>query len=142
MRTKTTINNTHDFGVGRRLISLPQLRQIGFAANRRVLEVETLTHDCHLGAEAFAQLQRPAQVEGQHVAALPFGQARVQALFAVLVALLPPAPKFQNKQLGGLLAQYLGLSEADLTPGRISYDLRRLRLPGLIERLPAPIAIA
>jgi hypothetical protein len=136
LRTETTINNTYDFGVGRRLVNLPQLRQIGFAANRRLLEVETLSHDCHVGAEAFAQLQRPAQVEGQHVAALPFGQARVQALFAVLVLFCLQPQGFQNKQLRPLLAQYLGLVEADLTPGRMSYDLRRLRLRGLIERLP------
>jgi hypothetical protein len=135
LRTETTINNTYDFGVGRRLVNLPQLRAIGFAANRRVLEVETLSHDAHLGAEAFAQLQRPAQVEGQHVAALPFGQARVQALFTVLVLFSLQPQGFQNKQLRPLLAQFLGLPESDLTPGRMSYDLRRLRLHGLIERI-------
>ncbi|HOR70285.1 MAG TPA: hypothetical protein PLY00_03230 [Verrucomicrobiota bacterium] len=69
----------------RRLKNLPVLRQISFAANRRVLQVEQLTHDCHIGAEAFDQLQKPAQVDGQHVSALPIGQERVQALFTVLV---------------------------------------------------------
>ncbi len=34
------------------------------------------------------------------------------------------------------LAPLLGLSPSGLTPGRISYDLRRLRLHGLIEHLP------
>ena len=43
LRTETTINNTYDFGVGRRLKNLAALRQIGMAANRRVLEVERLT---------------------------------------------------------------------------------------------------
>ena len=31
LRTETTINNTYDFGIGRRLHNLPKLRQIGFA---------------------------------------------------------------------------------------------------------------
>ena len=35
LRTETTINDTRDFGVGRALQNLPQLRQIGFHANRR-----------------------------------------------------------------------------------------------------------
>ena len=74
-RTETTINNTYDFGVGRRLKNLPALRQIGFAANRRVLQVEQLTHDCHIGAEAFDKLQKPAEVDGQHVSALPLGRS-------------------------------------------------------------------
>jgi hypothetical protein len=135
-RTETTINNTYDFGVGRRLKNLPALRQIGFAANRRVLQVEQLTHDCHIGAEAFDKLQKPAEVDGQHVSALPFGQERVQALLTVLVLFCLQPEGFRNRQLRPLLAQLLGLSQSQIRPGRMSYDLRRLRLHGLIERIP------
>ena len=35
LRTETTINNPHDFRVSKRLTSLPDLRQLGFTANRR-----------------------------------------------------------------------------------------------------------
>jgi hypothetical protein len=136
LRTETTINNAYDFGVGRRLKNLPALRQIGMNANRRVLEVERLTHDCHVGAEAFAKLQQPAEVDGQHASALPFGQERVQALLAVLVLFCLQPEGFRNRQLRPLLAQWLGLSQSDISPGRMSYDLRRLRLHGLIERIP------
>jgi hypothetical protein len=79
LRTETTINNTYDFGVGRRLHNLPPLREIGFAANRRLLEVETLSHDCQVGAAAFEAMQQPVEVDGQHGAALRFGDARVQS---------------------------------------------------------------
>jgi hypothetical protein len=41
LRTETTLNNTYDFGIGRRLCNLAALRQIGFEANRRILEIET-----------------------------------------------------------------------------------------------------
>ena len=136
LRTETTINNTYDFGVGRRLKNLAALRQIGFAANRRVLQVEQLTHDCHIGAQAFDQLQKPAEVDGQHVSALPFGQERVQALLAVLLLFCLQPEGFRNRQLRPLLAQLLAISESQIRPGRMSYDLRRLRLHGLIERLP------
>ena len=135
LRTETTINNTYDFAVGRRLKNLPALRAIGFAANRRVLEVEQLSHDCQIGEQSFARLQQPAQVEGQHVAALPFGQARVQALLAALVLFSLQPRGFQNKQLRPLLAQSLGVDLTRITAGRMSYDLRRLRLHGLIERI-------
>jgi len=40
LRSETTINDTRDFGVGRLLKNLPELRRIGFAANRRLLEIE------------------------------------------------------------------------------------------------------
>jgi hypothetical protein len=136
LRTETTINNTYDFGVGRRLKNLAALRQIGFAANRRVLQVEQLTHDCHLGAQAFDQLQKPAEVDGQHASALPFGQERVQALLTVLVMFCLQPEGFRNRQLRPLLAQLLATSESQISPGRMSYDLRRLRLHGLMERIP------
>ena len=48
LRTETTINNSYDFGVGRLLGNLPKLREIGFAANRRMLEVEKASHDCRI----------------------------------------------------------------------------------------------
>ena len=135
LRTETTINNAYDFGVGRRLHNLPALRQIGFAANRRVLEVEKLSHNCNLGAERFQTLQQPVEVDGQRGAALRFGDPRVQALLAVLVLFCLQPEGFRNQQLRPLLAQFLGLKADDITPGRMSYDLRRLRLHGLIERI-------
>jgi hypothetical protein len=135
LRTETTINNAYDFGVGRRLHNLPQLRQIGFAANRRVLEVEKLSHDCHVGAERFQTLQQPVEVDGQRGSALRFGDPRVQALLAVLVLFCLQPEGFRNQQLRPLLAQFLGLKADDITRGRMSYDLRRLRLHGLLQRI-------
>ncbi len=135
LRTETTINNTYDFGVGRRIKNLPELRKIGFAANRRVLEVEKLSHDCQIGSAAFEKLQQPATVDGQHASALRFGDARVQALCCVLVMFCLQPDGFRNKQLRPLLAQCLGLPTEQITPGRMSYDLRRLRLHGLLARI-------
>jgi hypothetical protein len=46
LRTETTINNARDFYIGKRPCNLDALRQIGFQANRRLLEVEKVSHDC------------------------------------------------------------------------------------------------
>jgi hypothetical protein len=135
LRTETTINNSYDFGVGRLLHNLPALRRIGFAANRRMLEVETASHDCRVGAQSFEELQTPATVDGQRAPALRFGDGRVQALFAVLLLLCLQVEGFRNRQLRPLLAQMLGLEESAIKAGRVSYELRRLRLRGLIERI-------
>ena len=45
LRTETTINDSRDFGIGKRLDNLPALRTAGFAATRRLLDVEKLSHD-------------------------------------------------------------------------------------------------
>jgi len=136
LRTETTINNSYDFNVGRLMKNLPLLRDIGFAANRRVLEVETVSHDNRVGAQAFDTMQNPVtNDEGQRASALRFGDARVQALFAVLILLSLQIEGFHNRQMRPLLARMLGLEEGRITQGRMTYDLRRLRLHGLIERI-------
>jgi hypothetical protein len=85
LRTETTINNTRDFGIGKLLKNLPALRQVGFQANRRLLDVQKISHDCSIGEDAFDRVVRPVAVESQRASALRFGDKRVQALFAVLV---------------------------------------------------------
>jgi hypothetical protein len=137
LRTETTINNTYDFQVGRLLKNLPRLRQIGFGANRRVLEVEKVSHDSQVGAKVFEKMQKPLEVEGQHASALRFGDPRVQALLSVLLLFAVQPQGVRNRQLRPLLAQCLGLAQNQITQGKMSYDLRRLRLHGIIERIEA-----
>ena len=45
LRTECTINDTRDFGIGKRLPNLPALREVGFPANRRLLEVQRISCD-------------------------------------------------------------------------------------------------
>jgi hypothetical protein len=52
----------------------------------------------------------------------------------VLYCLLPNG--FANRDLRAHLAPPLGLDPSHLTPGKMTYDLRRLRLHGLIARIP------
>src|SRR6202000_233821 len=136
LRTETTINNTRDFGIGKLLKNLPALRQIGFQANRRLLDVQRISHDCSIGEDAFDRVVRPAEVEGQRASALRFGDQRVQALFAVLVVFSLQLRGFTNQEIRPLLAQLLGLDPANYPIGKMTYDLRRLRLHGIIERIP------
>jgi hypothetical protein len=136
LRTETTVNDTRDFGVGRLLKNLPQLRRIGFAANRRLLEIEQISHDCALGDDAFQHLQRPRQIEGQRAAALRFGDAHAQAVLDEVLMFVFVARGFTNKDLRQQFAALLGKRAEEVSPGRMSYEPRRLRLHGLIERLP------
>jgi hypothetical protein len=136
LRTETTINNTRDFSIGKRLKNLPALRQIGFRANRRLLDVQKISHDCTIGEDAFTQVVYPIEVAGQRASALRFGDPRVQALFAVLVVFSLQLQGFTNAERRALLAPLLGLDPANYPAGRMTYDLRRLRLHGLIERIP------
>jgi hypothetical protein len=134
LRTETTINDAYDFEIGRGLKNLPALREVGFEANRRLLRVQRISHDCTLGEEAFSSVQCPMIVQGQRAAGLRFGDPRVLALLTsvLLFRLLPRG--FSNRDLRGHVEQLLGVGQ--FTQGQMTYDLRRLRLHGLIERIP------
>lgn len=136
LRTETTINHTRDFGIGKSLKNLPALRQIGFQANRRLLDIQKISHDCSIGEDTFDQVVRPIEVDGQRAAGLRFGDPRVQALLAVLVVFSLQLRGFTNLEMRTLVAQLLGLDPANYPLGRMTYDLRRLRLHSIIERIP------
>jgi hypothetical protein len=136
LRTETTINDTRDFNIGKRLSNLAALRQIGFEANRRLLHVQTISQDCAVGEDAFRQINEPVVVNAQRASALRFADAAVQALFSALLVfrLLPRG--FSNRDLRDTWAPLVGQEAQSMTQGQMSYQLRRLRLHGLIERLP------
>ena len=79
---------------------------------------------------------RPAEVDGQRASALRFGDKRVQAWFTVLVVFSFQLRGFTNSEMRALLAQLLGFDPANYPVGKLTYDLRRLRLHGIIERIP------
>lgn len=136
LRTETTINNSYDFGVTKRLTSLPKLRQLGFCANRRLLGVQTISHDPIRGAKAFTDLTAPIITDsGTRIPGLRFGDNRVHALLQALLIhrLLPHG--FTNRELRTLTAPLLNKQFEDITAGQMTYDLRRLRAHGLIERI-------
>jgi hypothetical protein len=135
LRTETTINNTRDFAIGKRLENLPALREIGFQANRRLLHVQCTSHDCLIGEDAFRQVNEPVLVNGQRASALRFADRAVQALFSALLVfrLLPRG--FSNRELRDHWAPLLGQEAQNMTQGQMTYHLRRLRLHGIIERI-------
>jgi DNA-binding PadR family transcriptional regulator len=136
LRTETTINNTYDFSVGRRLHNLPKLRAIGFAANRRLLEIERLSHDCVLSEDAFQTINSPIVSGRQRASGLRFADPRVHALLHALILFRQLAKGFRAADLRQHLAALSAHHPATISQGAITYQLRRLRLHGLIERTP------
>jgi hypothetical protein len=137
LRTETTINDTTDFSIAKRLTSLPDLRQIGFSANRRLLGVQTISHDPIHGADAFTDLTAPVVTDrGTRIPGLRFGNNRVHTLLRALLVHRLLLHGFTNRDLRTLLASLLGTTADNITAGQMTYDLRRLRAHGLIERVP------
>ena len=100
LRTETTINDTRDFGIGKRLTNLPALREIGLSANRRLLGAQRLSHNPIRAAEAFTAVHQPIITDtGARIPGLRVGDRRAHALLqALLMFRLLPAG-FANRDL-------------------------------------------
>jgi hypothetical protein len=85
LRTETTINNTYDFAIGKSLKNLPEQRQIGFATNRRLLQIERISHDCVLAEDTFQTINSPVTAGRQRASGLRFADPRTQSLCHALI---------------------------------------------------------
>ena len=128
LRTETTINDTNDFTIGKRLTNLPALREVGFTANRRLLRVQRLDHDPITGTTALAAVTDPVTTPtGTRIPGLRLGQQRSHALLSALLTFRLQPHGFTNHDLRALTAELRGLNPHDVTTGQMTYNLRRLR---------------
>lgn len=137
LRTETTINDPNDLRVGKDISNLPYLQKIGREVNRRLLDVQKVSQDCTLSRESVERVVQPTvSQDGQRAPGLRFGDVRVMALLAALVFFLHLPNGFSHSTLRAQVAAYLGLDLDSYRPGQMTYDLRRLRLKGILYRLP------
>ncbi|HLQ56832.1 MAG TPA: hypothetical protein VK162_21490 [Streptosporangiaceae bacterium] len=137
LRTETTVNQPRDFGIGKELTNLAALAEVGYAANRRLLDAECISHDPAAGAAALEALTSPViSTTCTRVPGMRFPDPRVQALLGACCILALRPAGFTSRDLRHLLAPLLGRTPEDMTSGQISYDLRRLRAHQIIERIP------
>ena len=95
--------------------------------------IERAGQGCAIGSALFERIHQPYAREGQRTGALRFGDSRAMALAGALCLVVHAVTGFTNKSLRGQVAGLLG---TDYTRTQMTYDLRRLRLHGLIERIP------
>ena len=137
LRTETTVNNTYDLGINRGVANLPQVIARGRAINERLLAHEQASANCLKDTETLDQMFVPSSHVGGRASALSFGQPRAMALLRAICLLALGALAPSGFRARDLRAAVLGLLGTDAyTATQATYDLRRLRLKGVIERIP------
>ena len=136
-RTEGTFRHPKDFGINKGLANLPYRQKIGRQINRRLLEVQRVSHNSGLSGDSIQPVVQPAVTEdGQKAPGLKFGQPRVMALLLALTLFQHLIDGFRNHDLRKQVVDLLGVTLSEYTPSQMTYDLRRLRLKGLIYRPP------
>ena len=133
LRIETVVNCPRDLACNARLPNLAELQDKARAINRRILETERAGQGTVLASPAFERIAHPSvNADGRRTPALRFGDPRVMALAGALCNTRLTAAGITNKSLRALMT---GLLQTPYTPGQMTYDLRRLRLAGLIRRI-------
>jgi hypothetical protein len=135
LRTETTVNDTRDFGIGRRVTpeNWNALIDIGHQINQRLLDHQLDACACAPDATLLERVVLPSTTpDGLPAPALRFGEPRTMVLLACLCNYQHLFAGLTNRSLRELIA---GLIPA-YTARQMTYDLRRLRRKGFIQRIP------
>jgi hypothetical protein len=134
LRVETTINNPADFDTLKTLNSAnwKALRSIGADTNARFLAALGEGHTGLPDPATLETLVMPTIHHGQREPGLRFGDPRVMALLSSIAAFAHVIGGLTNRSLREhMTARWT----PDYSTNQATYDLRRLRLKGLIERL-------
>lgn len=138
LRTESTFRNAYDFDINKGLANLPYLERLGRHINRRLLEVERVSHNCGLSADSIQRVVQPSvNKDGQKAPGLRFRDPRVMALLLALTLFQHLVDGFRNRDLRRHVAALWGVGEEGYSASQMSYDLRRLLRNGIIYRRPA-----
>lgn len=135
LRTETTFHDTHDFDIRRALGSLDRLRTLGRHVNHRLLTLERVAQHCAVSAHTIERVVLPTTGD-ERAPALRWGEPRTMALFSALCAFGFTPSGFTNRTLRSRVAALHDPGPRGYTTSRMTYDLRRLRLKGLVLRVP------
>ena len=136
LRTETTFNDTYDFAVGRNIRNLAHLRSIGRNINHRLLTIERVAQNCAIASRTVEKVVLPSNDNGQSAPALRWGHPRTVALFSALCAFITTPTGFTNRSLRDRVRALHDPEPHRYGQTHMTYDLRRLRLKGLISRVP------
>jgi hypothetical protein len=134
LRVETTVNNATDFTVRKTLNAdnWRALRRVGADTNARFLAALGEGRPGLPDPATLESVVLPTIHDGQRAPGLRFGEPRTMALLGSIAAFAHVVGGLTNKSLR---AQMAALYQPDYTPAQASYDLRRLRLKGFIERI-------
>jgi len=135
LRVETTINNPAHFECRKTLNAenWRTLRRVGQGVNARFLTALGEGAGDLPDASTLHAVVLPSIHNGQRAPGLRFGDPRVMALLASICSFEHVTGGLTNK---GLREHMADLYDPGYTSRQATYDLRRLRLKGLIERVP------
>jgi hypothetical protein len=134
LRVETTVNNADDFALQKTLNAgnWSKLRRLGAETNARFLAALGEGRPGLPDPSSLESVVLPSFHDGHRAPGLRFGEPRTMALLGSIAAFAHVMGGLTNRSLR---AQMAVLFQGDYGSAQATYDLRRLRLKGFIERI-------
>src|SRR5437867_5085053 len=138
LRTEPATNNVTDYGVGKALDNLPELRGKLSAIIDRYHDVQQDILESFVDRGQLQTLIQPTILpNGKRIPGLKLDHPRQLALMHALVRFshIAAQDSFSTAEVHADTAEALGRTTAQYTLGSLRYDLSKLRAKGLVRRL-------
>jgi hypothetical protein len=138
LRTEPATNNVTDYGVGKAVENLPQLRDKLSGIINRYHNVQQDILESFVDRGQLLKLTEPTNLpNGKRIPGLKLDHPRQLALRQALVRFshIAAQDSFSTAEVHADTADALGRTTADYPLASLRYDLSKLRAKGLVERL-------
>ena len=138
LRTEPATNNVTDYGVGKALENLPQLKEKLSNIIDRYHNVQQDILESFVDRGQLQALIRPTELpNGKRIPGLKLDHPRQLALMHALVRFshIAAQDSFSTPEIHADTAEALDCTTAQYTLGSLRYDLSKLRAKGLVHRL-------
>jgi len=135
LRTETCLNDTHHVAIGRHLENLPALKERLAATNARYLEAQAELLASTIDAGYLAALAQPTLVGHRRIPGIKLHDDRVIRLLEVLLHAGNFVANWTSREVHARLLARHRLADSEYRLGQLRYDLTKLRVKGLVERL-------
>ena len=139
LRTEPSTNDVRDFGVNKALEHLPELRERLQQVVDNYLNAQQDILETFLNRGELERLSQPtALANGKRIPGLKTTHPRQLALMHALVRFshLATGGIFTTTELHPYVLQALGCSANEYKMGSLRYDLSKVRVKGLVEKIP------
>ena len=139
LRTEAASNNVNDYGLNKAVEHLPALRDKLAAINDRYLDVQQDILETFVDRGQLQRLATPTITPtGKRIPGLKLDHPRQIALMHALVrfAHIPAANTFSTAEIYPHAVAALGSTTEQYSLASLRYDLSKLRVKGLVEKLP------
>ena len=137
LRMELVSNNVRDFGLKKSLAHWDAMRQRFQEITDRFAGVQAQNLNVHGQLDVLARLAQPVIQGKTKVSGIKLEHKRILRLLEVLLqGAGGHLKRWTTAQLRQTVLDQCGLKEKDYSLNQIRYDLRKIRLHGLIERIP------